>query len=88
MLERVSCVGRGREWAERARREGARGEAGPAQGKGEGRELGRAGPAWGGKGAGPGGERVGRPTGFGVVLGFFFPISISSPFSISNSHKI
>ena len=46
MRERVSCAGRGREWAEWARREGARGEAGPAQGKGEERELGRAGPAW------------------------------------------
>ena len=44
--------------------------------------------ARGGKGAGPGGERVGQPTGFGVVLGFFFPISISSPFFISNSNKV
>ena len=48
-----------------------------ASGLGEGRELGQEGRGWAGQRA------------FGVVLGFFFPISISSLFlSISNSNKV
>ena len=41
--------------------------------------------ARGGKGAGPGGERVGQPTGFGLGLDFLLPISIL--FSISKTNK-
>ena len=64
-------------------------ECGPSWGVGTGLRV-RAGwaareRARGGKGAGPGGERVGRPTGFGLGLDFLLPISIL--FSISKTNK-